>query len=235
MAEYISDEEQVERLKRLAKNYGSSALTGVLLALTAYFGWSYWQKNQQAEQYNVTAQYQKVLEAQNSASLAPADQAARTKFLSEASALVKAHPDNAISFQTLLLEAKAASERQDYVAAEKALIQASQMKLDDSGLLQLASLRLARVQAELNKLDIAQNTLKSVTLQEFAPSAQELRGDILWRKNDIKGAQQAYQIAWDSLTKREEPRQLLKVKMESLGMKIKEMDVPKPIKEAAGA
>jgi predicted negative regulator of RcsB-dependent stress response len=232
VAEYLSDEEQVERLKRLARTYGSSALTGILLALTAYFGWSYWHKNQQAEQFNATAQYQKVLDAQNSASLAPEDQAARTKFLSEASSLVKAHPDRAVAFQTLLLEAKAASDRQDYAAAEKALTQASQMKIDDAGLLQLAHLRLARAQAELSKLDAALTTLKAVTVPEFAPSAQELRGDILWRKNDSKGAQQAYQAAWDALSKREEPRQLLQVKMESLGMTVKEIDVPTPIKEA---
>lgn len=232
MAEYLSDEEQVERLKRLAKTYGSSALTGILLALTAYFGWSYWQKNQQAEQFNATAQYQKVLEAQNTASLAPEDQAARTKFLSEASSLVKANPDSAVAFQTLLLEAKAASERQDYAAAEKALTQASKLKVDDAGLLQLANLRLARAQAELNKLDPALATLKAVTVAEFAPSAQELRGDILLRKNDSKGAQQAYQAAWDALAKRAEPRQLLKVKMESIGMTVNEIEVPTPIKEA---
>jgi predicted negative regulator of RcsB-dependent stress response len=232
VAEYLSDEEQVERLKRLAKTYGSSALTGVLLALTAYFGWSYWQKTQQAEQFNAVAQYQKVLEAQTTASQTPDDQAARTKFLSEASSLVKANPDSVVSFYTLLLEAKAATDRNDYAAAEKALIKAGTFNIDDQGLKQIAQLRLARTQLELNKLDVALVSLKAVNRVEFAPSAQELRGDILLRKNDQKGAQQAYQAAWDSLSKRPESRELLKTKMQSIGMTVNDIDVPTPIKEA---
>ena len=39
MAEYYSDAEQAERLKALAKTYGGSVVTGILLALSAYFGW----------------------------------------------------------------------------------------------------------------------------------------------------------------------------------------------------
>lgn len=233
MSEYLTDEEQVERLKRLTKTYGGSALTGILLALIAYFGWSYWHKSQQANSFVLANDYQTVLDASqklNSETVAPAD---KTKFLSGASALVKSHPDTAYAYQTLLLEAKVAADREDYAAAEKALTQAVAQKIEDQGLIQLAYLRLSRVQAQLGKTDAALASLGKVSDAAFAPSMNEQKGDVLLQKNDIKGAQQAYQAAWDVLAKRQEPSQLLKVKMESVGMTVQAIELPKVIKDEA--
>jgi predicted negative regulator of RcsB-dependent stress response len=236
MAEYLSDEEQVDRLKRLIRQYGSSALSGVLLALIAYFGWTYWQTRQQTDQFMLANQYGKVVDASKTVSTSPTDTAARTKFLSEASQLVKSNPDSAYAYQTLALEASLAVDRQDYAAAEKALTTASSMSLNDAGLIQLVQIRLARVQAQLGKSDVALATLRHVTDPSFAATAGELQGDILLIKNDKAAAQKAYQAAWDSLVKRETPRQLLKVKMESIGMTVKDIDQPSPIRtEGAGS
>ena len=138
MADYLTDEEQVDRLKRLIKNYGGSVLTGILLALIAYFGWSYWQKKQQSEQAILSAQYQKLVDAGKSASTNPTDTAARTKFLAEANQLVKANADSPYAFQTLLLQAKVAADPEDYAPAEKALTSAVSGPVDDQGLQQVA-------------------------------------------------------------------------------------------------
>lgn len=230
MADYLTDEEQVDRLKRLIKKYGGSVLTGILLALIAYFGWSYWQKKQQSEQAILSAQYQKLVDAGKSASANPTDTAARTKFLAEANQLVKANADSPYAFQTLLLQAKVAADREDYAAAEKALTSAVSAPIDDQGLQQLAYLRLARVQFQLGKNDAAQASLKKVTDAAFIPSAFELQGDILVQKNDVVGAKKAYQQAWDALAKRLELRQLLKVKMEALGMTVTDIVPASPLR-----
>ena len=42
----LSDEELVDRFKGFLKTYGGAILTGVLIALIAFFGWQYWQKKQ---------------------------------------------------------------------------------------------------------------------------------------------------------------------------------------------
>ncbi len=43
----LSDEEQFDSLKSFAKKYGSAMISGILIALIAFFGWEYWQKSLQ--------------------------------------------------------------------------------------------------------------------------------------------------------------------------------------------
>ena len=40
----LSDEEQLDQIKSFAKKYGSAMISGILIALIAFFGWEYWQK-----------------------------------------------------------------------------------------------------------------------------------------------------------------------------------------------
>ena len=40
----LSDEEQLDQLKSFGKKYGSAMISGILIALIAFFGWEYWQK-----------------------------------------------------------------------------------------------------------------------------------------------------------------------------------------------
>ena len=229
MAEYLTDEDQVERLKRWAKTYGSAVLTGLLVALIAYFGWSYWQKTQYAEQSIASAEYQQLQDAYTATEQAPDDTALKTEFLSAADRLVKSNPDSVYAFHSLLLQARAAMDREDYPAATQALQKAAAQKIGDAGLTQLAQLRLARVQAQQDQLDAALASIAKVTDPAFVPSAQELKGDLLFQKNQLEPAKAAYQAAWDALAKREEPRELLRVKMEAIGMTVKEISVDSPL------
>lgn len=232
MADYLSDEDQVERLKRWAKTYGGAVVTGLLVALIGYFGWSYWQKSQQASQSIVAGQYQQLQDAFTATEKTPDDAALKTEFLSSADQLVKANADTAYAFHSLLLQARAAMDRADYPAAVQALQKAINQKVDDPGLIQLAQLRLARVQVQQAQPDAALATLAKVTDAAFIPSAQELKGDILFQKNQLEPAKAAYQAAWDALTKREEPRELLRVKMQAIGMTAAEIEIASPLVDA---
>lgn len=40
----MTDDEQLDSVKSFFKKYGSAMVTGVLIALIAFFGWEYWQK-----------------------------------------------------------------------------------------------------------------------------------------------------------------------------------------------
>ncbi len=40
----LSDDEQLDSLKSFTKKYGSAIISGILIALIAFFGWQYWQK-----------------------------------------------------------------------------------------------------------------------------------------------------------------------------------------------
>jgi len=229
MSEYLSDEEQVARLKSVIKNYGSSVLTGGLLALTAYFGWNYWQNNQAADAAKASLQFQQL--SQSSATVT--DKASQSKFISEVQKLVKDYPSSASALMALWLQAKVTSQQGEWSSAEKALTQATEMKSPDEGLSAITWLRLAEVQTQEGKLDAALASLNHITLDAFTPSRDELKGDILVQKKDVNGAKQAYESAWAALTKRQTPRDLLKVKMTALGLNPVDIKPLSPVKEAA--
>ena len=228
MSEYLSDEEQVERLKRLIKNYGSSALTGILLALIAFFGWHYWEKRQENKNTETMLQYQKVVVESEGAAT---DKAAQSRFISNVQSLVKANPNSIFALQALLLQAKVTAAQDEWAGAEKALTQAVALKVEDKGLINLAWLRLARVQAAQSKSDKALASLKNVSEPAFLASSDELRGDIFVQKNDLKAAKAAYESAWAALVKRQQTRELLKVKMNAIGLTPAEITPPSPIRQ----
>lgn len=230
MSDYISDEEQIERIQKWFKQYGNSVLTGILAALIAFFGWQFWQNRQAKANIETMNQYQRVLEDSAKAST---DKAAQSRFISNVQALVQAHPDSIFALNALLLQAKVTADQSEWAGAEKALTQAVGIKAKDQGLTTIAWLRLARVQADQNKLDVALASLKNVTDPAFSASANELRGDILVQKNDVAGAKAAYQSAWDLLVKRQQSRQLLKVKMTALGLEPVDIVAPNPIRDVS--
>ena len=228
MSDYISDEEQIERIQKWFKQYGKSVFTGILMALIAFFGWQLWQNRQAKANVETMNQYQRILE---DSSKATADKAAQSRFISNVQALVQAHPDSVFALNALLLQAKITADQGEWAGAEKALTQAVTIKAKDQGLTTIAWLRLARVQVAQNKLDVALASLKNVTDPAFSASANELRGDILVQKNDVAGAKAAYQSAWDLLVKRQQSRQLLKVKMNALGLEPVDIVTPSPIRD----
>ncbi|RYY80023.1 MAG: tetratricopeptide repeat protein [Moraxellaceae bacterium] len=233
MSTYLSDEEQVDRFKGFLKTYGNAIVTGILVALIIFFGWQYWQKKQAVERFNLANQYQQVVDSSKRLAATPDNQPARTQYFSKADTLVKASPDSAQALQTRFLSAKVAAGKGDYVTAEKQLLAATTSTVKDDGLKQLAWLRLAYMQMAQGKNDAALASLKKIEDAAFLPSANEAKGDILVQKNDLAGAKAAYQAAWDALVKREEPRQLLQVKLESLGVQVPELKIDGPIRPAS--
>ena len=63
----LSEEEQLDNLKSFAKKYGSAIVSGILIALIAFFGWEYWQKKTLAESQMQTAKVQQLMDEAQSA------------------------------------------------------------------------------------------------------------------------------------------------------------------------
>ena len=150
--------------------------------------------------------------------------------LSEAAdKIVKEDPDSVQAIQTQFILAKVAYDKQDYAAAEKALKKVENSKIKDAGLLQIVKLRLADAQLAQKKYDDALKTLTAVTEPSFKATADELRGDIYVAKKDNESARKAYQSAWDDLVKRKQERQLLQIKLESVGVLVDDPEIDSPI------
>lgn len=222
----LSDEEQLDSLKSFTKKYGSAIISGILIALIAFFGWEYWQKKNLAESQMHTAKVQQLMDD------AQATQGDAFAKLSEtADKIVKEAPDSAQAIQTQLVMAKLAYDKEDYAAAEKALQKVENSTLDDKGLVQVVKLRLAYAQLAQKKYDAALKTLEAVTEPAFKATADEARGDIYVAKNDIENAKKVYQSAWDALIERKEERQILQIKLESVGVLVDDPEIERPIIE----
>ncbi|OTG78159.1 hypothetical protein B9T23_02890 [Acinetobacter terrae] len=224
----LSDDEQLDSLKSFTKKYGSAMISGILIALIAFFGWEYWQKKSLAESQMETAKVQLLMD---DAKNAQGDANAFNALSATADKIVKEAPDSAQAIQTQLLMAKLAYDKADYAQAEKALKKVENSKLDDAGLVQVVKLRLAYAQLAQKKYDDALKTLSAVTDPAFKATADEVLGDVYVAKNDIENAKKSYKSAWDALVERQQERQILQIKLESVGVLVDDPDVERPILE----
>ena len=222
----LSDEEQLDQIKSFAKKYGSAMISGILIALIAFFGWEYWQKKNLTEAQNQTAKVQKLMDEAKAVSGQPNALATVSE---AADKIVKDDADSVQAIQTQFILAKLAYDKQDYAAAEKALKKVENSKVKDAGLVQIVKIRLADSQLAQKKYDDALKTLSTVTEPAFKATADELRGDIYFAKKDNASARKAYQSAWDNLLERKQERQLLQIKLESVGVLVDDPEIERPI------
>ena len=225
----LSDEEQLNSLKNNTKKYSSTVISGVLIALIAYSGWTYWQNKQQGEAQLQTAKVQQLMD--QAATVDVKDDNAWNSLTKTADEIVKKYPDSVQAIQTQLMLAKLAFERNDYATAEKALIKVENTKVDDQGLIHVVKLRLAYSQLAQDKFDAALKSLSAVTDPAFKATADEARGDVYVAKNDIENAKKAYMSAWDGLLERQQERQILQIKLESVGVLVDDPEIERPVLE----
>ena len=62
MEVYLSEQEQIEAIKKWWKENGTAIITGLVLGVAALSGWKYWQSRQQAIAENASTAYQEMLE-----------------------------------------------------------------------------------------------------------------------------------------------------------------------------
>lgn len=220
----LSDDEQFDSLKSFTKKYGSAMISGILIALIAFFGWEYWQKKNLAVSQTETAKVQQLMD---SARTVQGD--AFSQLSTAADSIMKESPDSVQAIQAQLVMAKLAYDKADYANAEKALKKVENAKDGDAGLLQVVKLRLAYAQLAQKKYDEALKTLTAVNDPAFKATAEEARGDIYVAKNDIENAKKAYQGAWNTLVERKEERQILQIKLESVGVLVDDPEIERPI------
>ena len=93
----LSDDEQFDNLKSFTKKYGSAMISGILIALIAFFGWEYWQKKNLAESQMETAKVQQLMVEARSVQ---GNENAFNALASTADKIVKESPDSVQAIQT---------------------------------------------------------------------------------------------------------------------------------------
>ncbi|MBW4015448.1 tetratricopeptide repeat protein [Moraxella osloensis] len=224
------------------KQYGGYILSAIVLVLAGYFGWTYWQKHGgnidtaaandfakiQSDQNNIeTLTTQAASDTKAQAQLATA----QTNLDKDLGEFVAKHDNSVYTWQALMLQAKQQTDKNDLKAAAATLQKASQLTLKDEGLKAIAILRQAQVLLSDNQADAAQKRLQSPLPAAFEASKLEILGDIANQQGDKKAAATHYQKAWQLIEQRNQnnpnpqDRALLRIKMESLGLSVKQPDL----------
>lgn len=224
------------------KQYGGYIVSAIMLVLAGYFGWTYWQKHGgnidtaaandfakiQSDQNNIeTLTTQAASDTKPQAQLATA----QTNLSKDLGEFVAKHDNSVYTWQALMLQAKQQTDKNDLKAAAATLQKASQLTLNDDGLKAIAILRQAQVLLSDNQADAAQKRLQSPLPAAFEASKLEILGDIANQRGDKKAAATHYQKAWQLIEQRNQnnpnpqDRALLRIKMESLGLSVKQPDL----------
>ncbi len=188
MEVYTTENEQVDAVRRFFAENGKALAVGVVLGIGALVGWRYWQNQQISAIAESSAIYQQATEAL--AANQPDSVALTEKF-------VQGSNSNAYSALAAMQLAQHFVEQGDNAKAEQQLLLA-QGKSSDVNLSALINLRLARVQLDAKKVDEALKTLDKVTDAGWMAMAQDVRGDVLVAKSDLKGAREAYSKGLES-------------------------------------
>jgi predicted negative regulator of RcsB-dependent stress response len=184
--EYLTDDEQLEAVKRAFTEYAPWILGGVVLGVGGWFGYQYYRSHQNTVALQAAGQF-----SQMTTALQMND---GKKSLEIAQQLIKDFPNSPYADQAQLTVARIDVEGGKSADAVAALTQVM-TNSKDSELKQVARLRLARVQIDQGKPDDAIKTLAEGTPGSFAGRYHEVHGDALYAKKDIAGATAEYTLA----------------------------------------
>jgi predicted negative regulator of RcsB-dependent stress response len=187
--EYLTDDEQLEAVKRAFTEYAPWILGGVVLGVGGWFGAQYYRSHQNGLALQAAAQF-----SQMTLALQMNDS---KKSLEIADGLIKNFPASPYADQAQLTIARIdvdSGKSADAVAPLTQVMNNSK----DSELKQVARLRLARVLIDQGKPDEAIKTLAEGTPGSFAGRYHEVHGDALYAKKDIPGAVAEYNMALGS-------------------------------------
>jgi len=212
---YQSEEQQVEAIKGYWKKNGNAIIAGLVIGFSGFIGFNFYKDNKLAEELAVSDSYQTLVE---SAQKTPDSYiAAGEKFIAE-------NKGSNYSTLTALNLAKKAATHQDWTQVEKYLTTAIETS-QDNGIKAIATVRLARVQIQLEKVEAALTTLKAPLPKSFKSSIEEIKGDayLLQGKKDL--ARSAYQEAIAATVGN--ANQALKMKLDDLAENITLTNVKK--------
>lgn len=218
MTAHLTEEEQLEALKRWWNENGKSTIAAVVLAVGGYFGWESWQTSQQQQAEAASALYQDLLEAAIVEPGQSLDDATEATANHLAATLKDSHSSSLYAAQAALILAKLSVDdgRLDEAAVELEWVLDQKPALE---LRLLAQLRLARVAIAQQDYDKALSLLAAtdgVELASYSSSYAEVRGDAYLLQGQTDQARNEYQSALAQLEAGSSRRQILEMKLNDI-------------------
>ncbi|WP_331345738.1 tetratricopeptide repeat protein [Cellvibrio sp. UBA7661] len=228
MSVHLSEEEQLEVLKRWWKDYGKTVVIAVVVAVVGYFGYTAWQdqKRQKAEQSSeIYEQLLKLTVTEPGKSLSVSDKATISHLAGE---LKDSNSKSMYAHSAAFFLAKLAVEDNKLDEAVTELKWVLSAK-PDAATEQLARLRLARVLTAQKAYADALAQLSPEPAAAFTSEYAEARGDILKLQGDLDAARTAYEKALSATDPQQQERYML------LQMKVNDLKIGVTTVPAAAA
>jgi len=216
MATYdLEEQEQISELKTWWRMYGNIVVAASLVVIIGVAGWQFWGRYQRSQAEQATVIYAAVQKA------AAAHDAKKAR--EAAGELLEKFPGTTYAAMAALMSARLQFDAGD-LASAKTQLQWVVDKASDTGLRDLARLRLAHVLFDDKAPDEALKLLEIPSDPAFVPRYAELKGDILATQAKKPEARAAYQAALAKLDALKAPREanyreLLQMKLDALGEK----------------
>ena len=208
MDDYLSEKEQIQKIKAWLKENGPFIVAGLVLGIAGLAGWNYWQSYKIERAESAGAAYQEVVIAVQGGD---ADQAA-----ARLDALVAGFETTPYANQGRLIVAKLHVEQGRFEAAAEQL-QTVVSTTRDPELEMIARVRLARVLLAADRSSEALEVLDLSRAGSFAPRFHEVRGDVLAARGEKEAATDEYRLALESPGDGVIDPQAVRLKLESLG------------------
>lgn len=209
MTDYLTEQEQVQQLKKWVKTYGFTILLGITIALLITSGWRYWQNRETKTLMHASQIYDRMLSmrSQNNTEAGAI----------QANKLLTRYPKTSYAQMAAFLLARDAVLQKDYTKAKAQLHwvieHSSHMSMRE-----IARIRIARILINENQADAALDLLKTVEDHHYIGLIDEVKGDAYLLKNDKKSAHDAYGLALKELPNAEVSRPLLEMKFNNVAM-----------------
>ena len=207
----LEEQEQIDQLKHFWAQYGNLitwTLIVVLGGFAAWNGWNWWQRNQSIK---AAALFDEIERAANARDVEKIERA-----LSD---MKNQFGSTSFASQGALLASQSLFESGKPDNAKAALNWVASQAKDDS-YQAVARLRLAGVLLQEKAFDEALKVLEAPMPEAYAALAADRRGDVYLAKGQQQEAKAQYQKAWDTMGSRTEYRQLVQVKLASLGVSV---------------
>lgn len=216
MSTHLTEEEQLEVLKRWWKDYGKTVISAVVAAVVIYFSWTAWQDKQRVKAESASSQYDtlvKLLNVEQGKTLSDTDKATADHIANE---LKEKNGKSLYAQGAAFYLAKSAVDagNLDKAVAELQWILSSK---PDVATAQLARVRLARVYVAKAAYAEAQAQLAEEPSKAFAAEYAEVRGDILKAQGNKEAAATAYKKALETTDPQNQERlMVLQMKADEL-------------------
>ncbi|MCG6937940.1 MAG: tetratricopeptide repeat protein [Gammaproteobacteria bacterium] len=187
MNEYETEEQQIEALKKWWKENGTSLIIGLLVGVTALFGWRYYMEHKNTHAMQASDLYMQVMQnvARNNVD---------DKTIDIHNQLINKFSDTPYAALSALALAKSEYEKGN-VDAAAAQLELAAKYADDETIVQIANLRLVSIYIEQGQYEAAEKLLNASHDNAYDARYEELRGDLYLAKGDKAQARTAYDKA----------------------------------------